>query len=194
MRAALILLVGCGFHGSAGPTDASVDGAPGPDALDPDAPPPSPTATFVFEAEAFSGVTVGMAHANSWAIETTIPGHSGLGYLHLVPHDGDTCTIGTAGSCATASYGALVTLPGTYYLHLRGYATGTNNDSVTIGMDGVPSSTTTAVPNDSAWHWLSPQSFTLTAGSHVAAMWQRESGVRIDLVVLSRTTSDPALP
>jgi hypothetical protein len=208
MRVACVVLVGCGFHGGSSAADGAladaardarvVDGEP-IDARDAPGPPPI---DFVFEAEAASSVTVGdpAGRQESWTVESSatesaVTGYSGLGFLHLLPGDGYTCDSTALGACAIASYALTIATPGTYYVHLRLYATGTNNNSVYAGLDGTAATgTQISVANDSAWHWATSASFTLAAGAHAIGVWQREAGVRLDLVVVSSSATTPALP
>ncbi len=209
MRAWLIssisLSIGCGFHGGASAVDGAVavDDTGRPiDAiqLPIDVPAVVPQ-TFVLEAEAPTSSTAGFdgTHTFLWtfantATESTITGYSGTGFMHLLPGDGFTCDQTAAATCGIINYSVTITVPATYYLHLRLDATSNANDSVFSGFDGVVSSTQIAVASDGAWHWSAPVAVQLAAGPHVISVWQREAGVRLDLVVLSPTMADPALP
>jgi hypothetical protein len=170
-----------------GPADAPVDDAP------------AVTTVFVFEAEAAganvrgTGTKTPLWTAESAATEPTVTGYSGGGFLHLLPGDGYGCT---PLQCAAVGYPFTSTVTGTYYLHLRLYATpGGANDSVLAGLDGTAATGHEIdVLGDSAWHWAPPLTVALTAGLHSVWVWQREAGIRMDLVVLSPTMADPQLP
>lgn len=185
-----LVVVGCGFRPTAVPTDVT---APMHDAaLDASRDTSMPAERLVIEAEQFTTTT--MPGANAWTAQTDQPGFSGTAFMQCGPGTGAYCPNDAAlETCAaTLVYTLQVTAAGTYYVHVRGLAFGTSDDSVWYGVDGPAAADSLDVIHDSQWHWTTgATTYALAAGAHTLTIWQRECGARADVVAVTPSAMPP---
>jgi lysophospholipase L1-like esterase len=80
---------------------------------------------------------------------------------------------------------------GTHYVWVRGYADRSNNNSVHVGLDGteISSSEDLGFPTNSVWTWVGGAGVAsfevLSPGIHTVNVWMRETGFRIDKLVVT---------
>ncbi|MEP6863604.1 MAG: hypothetical protein ABJE66_23465 [Deltaproteobacteria bacterium] len=186
-----LLVVGCGFR----PTEVT---ALAPDAafdatLDAARDTSGPAERLVIEAEQFTTTT--MPGANAWTARTDQAGFSGTAFMQCGPGTGAYCPNDAAlGICAaTLVYSLQIATAGTYYVHVRGLAFGTSDDSVWYGVDGPAAADSLDLIHDSQWHWTTgATTYTLAAGAHTLTIWQRECGARADVVAVTPSAIPPS--
>ena len=81
--------------------------------------------------EAEDGVIVN--RSQSWIPQTSVAGYSGTAYLTALPNAGVNLDATTN---AEVQFRVKFATTGTYYVWVRGYATGPADDSVNVGIDG----------------------------------------------------------
>ena len=114
------------------------------------------------------------------------------------------------GEGPTADYQIDIPEPGRYYVHIRAYSTGTEDNGIHVGLDGQwPNSGARmqfCTANKRAWWWSSAQRNAggngscgaektiyldvVNAGSHTVSISAREDGFEIDKLVLLKDLSD----
>ncbi|HEV2864292.1 MAG TPA: malectin domain-containing carbohydrate-binding protein [Pyrinomonadaceae bacterium] len=117
------------------------------------------------------------------------------------PDSGVQIDAGYATTAPERQYQIQFTTPGTYYVWLRAWAANTNNNSVNVGLDGQPTTTSDriSIGTFNAWTWVQgtmdgPVATLVvpTAGQHTVNVWMREDGMWIDRMLL--TTSSGFVP
>jgi PKD repeat protein len=161
---------------------------------------PQTSGTVTLDAENYARQVSGPGPA--WETRTTYPGYAGDGYVQALPDVDvlfDTDLIG-AGSALQYDLGLTVT--GTYTIWLRGYAANAAGDSVYVGLNGQPITSTdyvSAFPPArrpavaGTWAWANtwagsgqPITFTIeTPGVHTLDIWVREDGFSLDQIILT---------
>ena len=152
----------------------------------------------VFEAEDFSNSTIGSGTALNtyWSEEKTISGYSGRGYLESKPNNGVNTFDSTDGP--RLDYEIDFITPGTYYVYVRMLGQNGNDDSLHVGLNGIPLTYgDVGVSSGSSWEWEDEAAGNLitfdiqSPGRHTFNIWMREDGVIIDKVVLQQSGSTP---
>jgi hypothetical protein len=119
------------------------------------------------------------------------PGFSGNAAMRALPNSG--ISDGTAES-PWLSYHVDFNSSGTFYIWVRGYATGVGNDSVRVAIDdtGYETASTIQLPSHNNWVWSNHTTdgriSTLDidpAGIHTLNIWMHEDGFRLDKIVLT---------
>ena len=144
----------------------------------------------VLECESFAANTAPGPH--SWQTRRTVPGFSGSGYMEALPNDGTTRTADLAATSPELQFPVEFATPGTYYLWLRGQAAGGGGLTVQAALDGSPATAMT-LGRAGSWHWTrrllnSSAPATLSVGSsgpHTLHVWMRDSGIKLDKVILT---------
>jgi len=176
-----------------GTADASSDAPPGTidGAIDAPPPPPDAQTSFWIEAEDFTADTISAA-GHQWQARTDVSGYSGASFVQLLPSNGGACADPAmlATCAARLEYDVSITVAATYHVHVRTLATRNDEDSLWVGADGGPDPSPFELLEDSTWRW-DTRSFALGAGPHVIDLWQREAGLRVDVLVV---TTDPVPP
>jgi hypothetical protein len=196
----LLLLVGCSFSPGTLPEvrrdadavdDVGTDMAPPPDAMI-DAVSLDAQTDFIIEAESFTTEVDGTAPGQecTWELESSVANYSGQAFMRVVPASGRTCNLAN-NECAQLIFNVSITVPTTYYVHVRVMGTGSSDNSMHYGVDGTPEASYLTLPMDSTWTWLTGQSFMLATGAHTLHLWQRESGARADVIALTTSASPP---
>ena len=147
--------------------------------------------TLVIEAEDYAAGIIGSGDGilHAWQAMTDSEangGHSGDGYfIRAIPNDGYDAGSATEG--ARLSYPIDFIKSGTYYLHIRGKNSSTNDDEIHIGLNGLVTNLNVAIPNTGEWAWTSgTQTINIPSlGEHVLHLWMVEDGVEIDQLVLT---------
>jgi hypothetical protein len=158
--------------------DGSVIADAGPDS----AVPVDAQTSFVLEAESPS-FTTSADGVSSWAVETTLAGYSGTGYVTASPTNGSPCAELDVTCGAVSTYNFQVTVAGTYRVTLRHHSPNGCCDSVFWAL-GLTSEVDDFQP-DTVATWTddtSPQDVTLTAGNKSLVMRIREPGTHVDLI------------
>ena len=182
MRLVMVfVLAACRFRtgnlGNADAGDAALDNA-----ID------APT-SFVVEAESFTTITATTGYA--WMMMSDVAGYSGTSFMQCVPNSGGFCDVTAGATCAHLGYAIVLGATGTYYVHVRMYATSTSDDSAWSGLDGVPGTAALQPAHDAAWHWVTGAATSISAGPHTIDLWQRECGARADVVALTPSATPP---
>lgn len=134
---------------------------------------------------------------HDWRFEDdVIGGFSGSGYLRVRPDSGDYWTSGWTATAPEVQYHVQFSTTGTYYVWAHLQATDAADDSMHVGLDGVPVSTGDRFRTDGTgggFRWSNdtmdgaPARITVTsAGVHTINFWAREDGLRMDQVILTR--------
>ena len=148
----------------------------------------------VIEAET-TLVTRIAAGGKSWQTVTTPAGFSGSGAIQALANTGVTVALANLSNSPRVDYRITFTKTGTHYVWIRGLgATGADN-SVTIGIDGVATTTSDNLSLPTTYGWnntnLTPPGGTIrtitvaSVGLHTLNVWMREDGVVVDKVLLT---------
>jgi lysophospholipase L1-like esterase len=155
------------------------------------------TGQVVFEAEhADANIARG---GYSWEVDTT-SGYSGDSALRALPGSGGAQkNPGYSLTSPELDYQVNFTRTGTHYVWVRGLGSASSNNSVHVGLDGaeIASSEALNFPVTGSWVWhggAGVASFQVAStGVHTVNVWMRESGFRIDkLVVTTESAFAPA--
>ena len=149
----------------------------------------------VFEAEDFGSNTASASH--QWVATNAVPGYASIGYVQALPDTGATWEVDWTNGSPSLSYPVTLAASGTFFVWLRGYATGSTNDSVHLGLDGATGGADRlSWTTYGAWTWTNrtdagtPAAIMATAtGDHVVNLWMREDGARVDRFVLTTNAS-----
>lgn len=149
----------------------------------------------MIEAELFSSNTSRGAHA--WVVTNDVSGFNGSGFVRALPDIGSNITASWTSTSPQLDYAASFGTAMTYYVWVRAYATGGNDDSIHIGLNGQTNAAgTVAWTNYATWSWtnltISGTPATLavpSTGTHTVNLWMREDGIRVDRVALTRNAS-----
>ncbi len=134
-------------------------------------------------------------------------GASGGGYLEGLPDTKVTAEDPTmegesiydmAGSGPTLTYKIFFTTPGTYHVHVRGYAGGNEDNSIHVGVDGVFGDSGYRLQwcdaDFGSWSWSNTRDCAMSApatleissaGMHDIALSMREDGAEVDKILLT---------
>ena len=155
----------------------------------------------VMEAEKYTSLTAGTGNAagQTWQFVTTPTGFTGAGAMQALPNSGVSTGLNINGPALTYDINFQTT--GTYYVYLRGYAPGPNDDSVHVGLDEVPVTNSAGYGlsgfNSSGFGWwgkyngnTQPTIINVTtAGLHTLDVWMREDGIVIDKIWVTTTAN-----
>jgi RHS repeat-associated protein/uncharacterized repeat protein (TIGR01451 family) len=153
----------------------------------------------VMEAEKYTGLTAGTGNAASqtWQLVTTPTGFIGTGAMQALPNSGVSTGLNINGPALTYKINFQTT--GAYYVYLRGYGATGNDDSVHVGLDGVPVTTGAGLGltgfSSSGFTWRSQANGqpvvinVASPGVHTFEVWMREDGVVIDRIWLSTSAT-----
>jgi hypothetical protein len=166
----------------------------------PTATPPSdiPDGTFL---SASGSVTIEGEHftdridrnAQSWVERTNRAGYVGTGFMVAEPNR-TLIDSAIATTSPELQYRVHFEAAGTYYVWLRGFAANSSSDSVHVGLDGVAVTSadrmTLATTGQFVWFETTMDgpraTITVAApGLHVVNVWNRESGFRVDRLLLT---------
>ena len=152
--------------------------------------------SLVIEAEHFE-MNLAM-NGQSWSLVAGPSTSSGEVAMAALPDNGLNLNSNYIDNSPLISNQAYFNLTGTYYVWLRGYASGSSsNDSVHVGLDGFSSNSSDRIKFNSAssWVWSNDTMDAVRAtieihdvGVHSIDLWMREDGVYIDKVII---TNDP---
>jgi glycosidase len=130
--------------------------------------------------------------AHSWSPGNAVPGFSGSGYMEALPGDGTTIIANPATESPELQYAVTFATAGTYYLWMRGHAIDGGSMTLHAGLDGT-ASTQMTLSQSGAWQWTNailnssaPATITIgSAGSHTLSLWMRDSGIKVDKIILT---------
>ena len=147
--------------------------------------------SFAFEAEYYTTKSSLDAGAHNWTLSTTEACYSGAGYMEGTPND-TTCANTPPTACgADMTYEFTVTVSGTYDVHFLVSSASGSDDSLHWGIDG--SWLETKITNTALGSWVwetgGVQTPSLTAGTHTLNVWMRESGEKIDKIVINQSAT-----
>ena len=150
-----------------------------------------------FEAEDFTTTCSLDVGIHSYVSATTEAGYYGTGYVWTGAPTGENCAETLPSTPPTTcgaylTYDFTVTTADTYYVHLRLNADGGNDDSIHWGMDNVWINRVSVTFGPWTWVTGSVQTGTLSTGAHTFYLWMRESGLRIDRIVLDKRPYAPS--
>ncbi len=170
------------------------------------------------EVEAESFFALEKSEVRKWSVHRSIPGASGGAHIEVLPdtrrtHD-DKLVVGEnfsnkPGEMAVVSYRVRVPEPGRYYVWVRAYSTGTEDNGIHVGIDGQwPASGARMqwCEGKNTWRWESRQRTEAnhcgepgkiwldipTAGDHIVSFSMREDGFRMDKFLLTAAPGAPA--
>ncbi|MGH2532197.1 MAG: S8 family serine peptidase [Thermomicrobiales bacterium] len=137
---------------------------------------------------------------HDWRFENdVIAGYSGAGYLRVRPDSGHYWLSGYATTSPEVRYQVQFSTTGTYYVWARMQASDAADDTMHVGLNGVPLLTADKVETDGTgggFRWSNdtmdrvPATINVTSpGVHTINVWAREDGLRLDQVILT-TDSD----
>ncbi len=153
----------------------------------------------VMEAEHYDGKIPRQSH--DWLLETSLTGYAGTGYLQVLPNTGATINTGYTTTSPELVFNVTFTTTGTYYVWIRGSADSGSDDSCHAGLDGVgPASADRMSGFTSSWVWKrttmdnsAPATLVITTpGRHTIHLWMREDGLRVDKLLLRKSSSSTA--
>ena len=115
---------------------------------------------------------------------------SGEGALRAVPEDKVNLKTAYDAKSPRLDYQVKFNSAGTYYVWVRGFGQSGGSNSVHVGLDGqaVPTAENVSIPVTGNYAWTDGLSRTIEVtapGVHTVNVWMRESGSRIDKLVLS---------
>jgi hypothetical protein len=151
--------------------------------------------TVVMEAEHFTDRVD--RNGQSWVERTNQAGFVGSGFMVPEPN-APVINNSFATTSPEIQFRVFLEAPGTYHVWLRGLATNGSNDSVHVGLDGAAVATADRMTLNTtgAFTWFKSTMDgpfatiqVATAGLHTVNVWNRESGFRLDRLLL---TSDAA--
>ena len=182
------MLAGCRFSAPSGSSDARAIDASAGDASAGDA-----AGMIWIEAEIYDAATSSAA-GHQWLPRTDQPMYSAASFVQLLPANGGACAVvaDLATCAASLSYNVSVAVSGMYFLHVRILATGSDEDSIWVGIDDLPDPSAIDQAQDGTWKWETRGAYSLGAGAHRLRLWQREAGVRADVLVLSERATPPS--
>lgn len=151
----------------------------------------------VMEAEHWDENIARQDHA--WELTTAKAGYAGEGYMQSLPVTGANINAGYVGTSPELVYRVQFASAGTYYIWLRASADDGTTDSAHAGIDGTGPSTADRIHNFRNWQWRRdtmdgvPASLTVPApGYHTIHLWMREDGLRVDRILLRKSSSSTA--
>ncbi|MCP4410004.1 MAG: PKD domain-containing protein, partial [Gammaproteobacteria bacterium] len=166
---------------------------------------PETSSTIILEAEDYTRQVSGAGP--TWETRTAGPdqvhfGYAGSGYVQANPDIDVIFDLPTIDAGSELQYDLGLTITGSYTVWLRGYAINAAGDSVYVGLNYQPITTTDYIsefpPHTWAWiHTLAessqPATFTIDyPGVHTLHLWIREDGFSIDQIILTTDESfDP---
>ncbi len=135
---------------------------------------------------------------HQWTVRSDTAGFTGLGFLRAEVDRGVEVTSAIPTSSPEAQYQVQVADTGTYYVWLRVYTTGSGDDTVHLGLNGHVSSTadkiTTSTRNSWVWTRATLDGVNAsinigTAGIQTVNLWMQEDGMRVDRILLTKSSS-----
>lgn len=160
------------------------------------------------EAEAFTSETnreiSGINYV--WAFDNATPGFAGTGYIEAKPSDpnaGTTVTTSWETTSPQVNYYVTFSIPGTYYVWIRGYAGDSASAGVYVGLNGTsPTNARINIQQFNSWAWANmaagsgtPVSINIpSAGSYTLNLWMRDAWLDIDRILLTRNPNFSATP
>ncbi len=156
--------------------------------------------TVILEAEDFTRSFP--ASSAAWEVGSIQPGYSGNGYVEAGPDVDLLYDTSAIGDGTELQYDLGLTITGTYAIWLRGYAPNAAGDSIYVGLNYDPITSTDYISEFTprTWTWRhtlteSGQPATLTIDDpavHTLHLWLREDGLIIDQIILTTDTNfDP---
>jgi hypothetical protein len=156
---------------------------------------------LVMEAESFDGNVAQGGYAWEPAGDASFSGEAGMVVLPLTPYKSlEPNEVATA--APRLDFNVTFAAAAAYRVWLRGYADTSDHDSCHVGIDGVPSSTASAVSWRNAYKqylWKGDYSGIVatvnvtSAGPHIINVWMREPGLTIDKMVI-QPKSNSSIP
>jgi hypothetical protein len=146
------------------------------------------------EAENFTGRVD--RNSQSWVLRSNVTGYMGAGFMVAEPGR-PLIDTNFATTSAELQWRVNFETAGTYRVWLRGLAGNTSSDSVHVGLDGqaVASADRMTLATLNAFTWFQTTMdgpvATInvpTAGLHTVNVWTRESGFRVDRLLLTSNT------
>jgi hypothetical protein len=184
----IVMVAGCRFSDPGASSDARAIDASAGDGLAGDA-----AEMIWIEAELYDATTTSAA-GHQWLTRTDQPMYSAASFMQLVPANGGACAVvaDLATCAASLSYNVSVAVSGMYFLHVRILATRNDEDSIFVGIDDLPDPNAIDQAEDGTWKWETRGPYSLAAGAHRLRLWQREAGIRVDVLALSERATPPS--
>ncbi|MDZ4702121.1 MAG: hypothetical protein SH809_20590 [Rhodothermales bacterium] len=149
---------------------------------------------LVLEAEQFDASEP--TEDQAWEMRTDKAGYQGAGAVVAGPDDKRVVEEPGRGASPGLVYGVRIDEPGTYYVWVRVWADGTEDNSLHIGLNSVPQRSALRIETQryDRWQWTSDVRgrrgiATLEverSGLHSIHLWMREDGLYVDQILLTR--------
>jgi len=155
---------------------------------------------MIVEAEDFiSNIPRG---SHSWAVENSIAGFTGSGYMRSLPDTGTNIDASWTNTSPELQFSINFPTAGTYHVWVRGYPIDDTDNSFHAGLNGMTGAASRmAWTTFNIWSWtngIHQGGFATmavnTAGPHTFNLWMREDGSRIDRIALSTNSAFRARP
>ena len=153
----------------------------------------------VMEAEHFhSNIARGQ---KEWLLATGISGFSSNGYMQSLLNGNSSNNTGYVTTSPELVFYVQFANSGTYYVWVRGSAASGNDDTLHAGIDGTGSASADRIGGGfpAAWTWKRdtmdgvPATVIIpSAGLHTVHLWMREDGMRVDKILLRKSSSSTA--
>ena len=151
-----------------------------------------------FEAEDYkslaTGTTGGVTRA--WVPDTAPAGLSGFSGLRASPDSGASVLLANAPAQAPRlDLQVTITTAGAHYVWVRLYGPNDASDAVHLGVNAAlpgTASQTLDAPSNTGWVWVRSTALTINAGATFLSLWMAEDGVKVDAIVVTRSTSTTA--
>jgi len=145
---------------------------------------------IVFDAEHFQTNTAQGSH--SWNI-VRLSGYTGSGSVQAFPTDNAIINTGFQANSPHLQHQALFNTSGTHYIWVRGRTQGSVDDTLHIGLDGIPQATSESITGfTSNWGWVNatvngPAASLVVAstGLHNIDIWMGKAGLIVDKIVIT---------
>ena len=148
------------------------------------------------EAEHFDLNTPRSAH--DWTLATARAGFRGEGYMHVLPNSGLSLNSGYTTTSPELVFNVNFTATGIYYVWVRGAGDSGTDDSCHAGVEGAGPASADRISGltTTGWAWKRdtmdgvPATLSIaTPGVHTIHLWMREDGLRVDRLLLRKSSS-----
>ena len=132
--------------------------------------------------------------SDSWVVDTSRSGYSGLGAMNTTPNDGTSNNSNYVTNSPRLDYDIEFVKTGTHYLWVRGLGPTSNDNSVHAGINGVGVGSADRIGGFSDfWMWrgrdMNNSRVTIdvpSTGVHTINLWMREDGMFVDKMILTK--------
>lgn len=145
---------------------------------------------LVLEAENFDASSMRSdPQGLTWRVKDSTGGFEGVAYVDTPDNNGSGAN--WSNGCGL-DYNFSITTSGPYNIWLRRYAKNGSDNSARIGVNGSFVAEENTNSNFNQWAWKSYGSIALSAGNHTLNLRRREDGLRVDKIVLKKSSGAPS--